>query len=167
MRSENLIIFRLPFTLEQLGQLGAPTFYTNVRSVSCSVVSDSATAWTVAFQAPLTMGFSRQENVAGPPYNMPVFFHMLGSTVSRALVPTDSANSTENHVVLWYLLLGKICFTSGPAQSKHRLFKCQLYIYLSFLIIKKYKKMKSHTLTSITTSVLLTLPPFLHIWEYS
>ena len=30
-------------------------------SVSHSVVSDSATPWTVACQAPLSMGFSRQE----------------------------------------------------------------------------------------------------------
>ena len=30
-------------------------------SVSCSVVSDSATLWTVAHQAPLPMEFCRQE----------------------------------------------------------------------------------------------------------
>ena len=29
--------------------------------VSCSVMSSSATPWTVAPQAPLSMGFSRQE----------------------------------------------------------------------------------------------------------
>ena len=28
--------------------------------LSCSVVSDSVTPWTVAHQAPLSMGFSRQ-----------------------------------------------------------------------------------------------------------
>ena len=28
---------------------------------SCSVMSDSVTPWTVACQAPLSMGFSRQE----------------------------------------------------------------------------------------------------------
>ena len=30
-------------------------------SVSCSIVSDSVTLWTVACQAPLSMEFSRQE----------------------------------------------------------------------------------------------------------
>ena len=30
-------------------------------SVSCSVVSNSVSSWTVACQAPLSMGFSRQE----------------------------------------------------------------------------------------------------------
>ena len=34
-------------------------------SVSCSVMSDSATPWTVAHQAPLSMGFSRQEYWSG------------------------------------------------------------------------------------------------------
>ena len=34
---------------------------------SCSVVSDSATKWTVAYQAPPSMGFSRQEYWGGLP----------------------------------------------------------------------------------------------------
>ena len=33
--------------------------------VSHSVVSDSATQWTVAHQAPLSMGFSRQDYWSG------------------------------------------------------------------------------------------------------
>ena len=37
-----------------------------------SVMSDSATLWTVAQQAPLSMGFSRQEYWGGLP------FHFLG-----------------------------------------------------------------------------------------
>ena len=35
--------------------------------VSHSVMSDSATPWTVASQAPLSMGFSRQEYWSGLP----------------------------------------------------------------------------------------------------
>ena len=38
----------------------AYVFYLS-KSVSCSVVSDSATPWTVALQALLSLGFSRQE----------------------------------------------------------------------------------------------------------
>ena len=34
-------------------------------TVSCSVVSDSPTPWTAARQAPLSMGFSRQEHWSG------------------------------------------------------------------------------------------------------
>jgi len=37
-----------------------------------SVVSDSATPWTVAYQAPLTMGFSRQEYWSGLPFPSPI-----------------------------------------------------------------------------------------------
>ena len=44
-------------------------------SVSCSVVSDFATPWTVAHQAPLPMKFSRQEYWCGlafpPPGDLP------------------------------------------------------------------------------------------------
>ena len=36
-------------------------------SISCSVVSDSATPWTTARQAPLSMGFTRQEYWSGLP----------------------------------------------------------------------------------------------------
>ena len=34
----------------------------------CSVVSDSATPWTAAHQAPLSMEFSRQEHWSGLPF---------------------------------------------------------------------------------------------------
>ena len=36
-----------------------------------SVVSDSLTIWTVALQAPLAMGFSRQEYWSGLPFPSP------------------------------------------------------------------------------------------------
>ena len=39
--------------------------------VSCSVVSNSATPWTVARQAPLSMEFSRQEYCSGQPCPSP------------------------------------------------------------------------------------------------
>ena len=37
----------------------------------CSVESDSETTWTAAHQAPLSMGFSRQEHWSGLPYLPP------------------------------------------------------------------------------------------------
>ena len=40
-------------------------------SVSWSVISDSATPWTVAHQALLSMGFSRQEYWSGLPFPPP------------------------------------------------------------------------------------------------
>ena len=39
--------------------------------VSCSVVSDPATLWTLACQAPLSMEFSRQEYWSGLPFPSP------------------------------------------------------------------------------------------------
>ena len=43
-----------------------------VRALSCSVVSDSfATPWTVARQAPPSMGFSRQEHWSGLSFPSP------------------------------------------------------------------------------------------------
>ena len=41
------------------------------KSVGCSVVSDSATPRTVAHQAPLSVGFSRQEDWSGWPFSSP------------------------------------------------------------------------------------------------
>ena len=38
---------------------------------SRSVVSDSATPWTVAYQVPSSMGFSRQEYWNGLPFSSP------------------------------------------------------------------------------------------------
>ena len=40
-------------------------------SVSCSVVLNSATPWTVAHQAPLSMELSRQEYWSGLPFSSP------------------------------------------------------------------------------------------------
>ena len=41
---------------------------------SCSIMSDSlATSWTVACQAPLSMGFPRQEYWSGLPFSFPRF----------------------------------------------------------------------------------------------
>jgi len=37
-------------------------------SLSCSVVSNSVTPWTVAHQGPLSTGFPRQENWSGLPF---------------------------------------------------------------------------------------------------
>ena len=45
--------------------------FLRIISVSCSVVSDSATSWTVAHQAPLSMGFPRQEYWIGLPFLSP------------------------------------------------------------------------------------------------
>ena len=40
---------------------------------ACSIVSDSVTPWTVAHQAPLSMGFPRQEYWSGLLFSSPGF----------------------------------------------------------------------------------------------
>ena len=42
-----------------------------VKSVSCSVMSDSAIPWNVIHQGPLSMGFSRQEYRSRLPFPSP------------------------------------------------------------------------------------------------
>ena len=46
-------------------------FYSTFLTVSRSVMFDSVTLWTVAHQAPPTMGFSRQEYWSGLPFPSP------------------------------------------------------------------------------------------------
>ena len=54
------------------------------RKWSRSVVSDSATPWTIAYQAPPSMGFSRQEYWSGLPFPSPGSFRSRDRTwVSR------------------------------------------------------------------------------------
>ena len=48
-----------------------PGSYSMCVCVSCSVISNSATPWTTAHQAPVSMGFSRQEYCSGLPFPSP------------------------------------------------------------------------------------------------
>ena len=64
------------FVYLPLGQLGSDTTLGGYCCFSQSVVSDSfATPWTVAHQAPLSMGFPMQEYCSGltfpPPLDLP------------------------------------------------------------------------------------------------
>ena len=66
----------LPITKQEYKSLHKNTKYPCLKTIcmlmlSCSVVSDSATPWTIAHQAPLSMGFSRQEYWSGLPFPPP------------------------------------------------------------------------------------------------
>ena len=56
----------------------------------CSVTSDSATPWTVAHQAPLSMGFSRQEYCSGLPFPSPGHLPDTGTEARSPALRTDS-----------------------------------------------------------------------------
>ena len=64
-----------PVTAEHPTQGGASPHPLAILGVSCSVVSNSLNLWTVARQAPLSMGVSRQEYWSGlpcpPPEDLP------------------------------------------------------------------------------------------------
>ena len=56
-------------------------------SASHSVVSDSATTWTVACQAPLSIGFSRQEYWSGLPFrNWSTMHHVLQCFIKQHIL---------------------------------------------------------------------------------
>ena len=79
---------------------------------ACSLMSDSAAPWTIAYQAPLSMGFSRQEYWSGLPWppsgDFPnpgieskslCLLHWQGDTLPTELSPSPCislANSLES-----------------------------------------------------------------------
>jgi len=67
-----LPIRKLQETFKDSHQFGYATLWTPwLVSKSHSVMSDFVTPWTVAHQAPLSMGFSRQERWSGFPFPSP------------------------------------------------------------------------------------------------
>ena len=61
--------------------------------LSCSVISDSATPWTVAWQAPLSMRFPRQEYWSGLPFLPPGDLPDPGIKPASPMSPALQANS--------------------------------------------------------------------------
>ena len=80
--------------------------------LSCSVASDSfTTSWTVAHQAPLSMGFSRQEYWSG------LVFPPLGDSPDPGIKPESLAS----------LALAGWFFTTVPAGKPRRSIYCSLW----------------------------------------
>ena len=69
-------LFPLLFTSLEILFHGSEVKWSEVKSVSC--VRLSATPWTVAYQAPTSMGFSRQEYWSGLSSPSPGIFPTLG-----------------------------------------------------------------------------------------
>ena len=90
-QSADLLMGQAESTVRTVGQLkGQPTpFVGCVCGLSHSVVSDSATPWTAACQAPLSLGFPQQEYWSKFPFLSPGDLSNLGikavSPVSPAL----------------------------------------------------------------------------------
>ena len=67
--------------------------------------------WTVACQAPLSMGFSRQEYWSGEPFPSPRDLPNLGIKPGSPVLQADSLPS-EPPRKPWLLLIHTICFIS-------------------------------------------------------
>ena len=57
----------------------------------CSVMSDSVTPWTAAHQAPLSMGFSREQNWSRLPFPPPGDLHDPGTEPPHLRSPSSPA----------------------------------------------------------------------------
>ena len=82
----------LAVSLHVLPSFLAPTYLHNTKSYVCvshSVVSDAATPWTVAHQAPLFMEFSREEYWSGLPFSPP------GDFTDPGIEPTSPSLAGE------------------------------------------------------------------------
>ena len=89
----------------------------SLHCVSCWVVSDSVTPWTVARQAPMSMGFPRQEYGSGLPFPFPGdIFLTMGSNpglphcrqflyhLSHQGRPNGRFHSFLHHFLFFFLL---------------------------------------------------------------
>ena len=77
------------------------------RGQSLSRVPVFATPWTVAYQVPLSMGFSRQEFWSGLPFPTPLFHMVLLNTIYHLSMFTSLAYCEDLIVVLnaWFYFL--------------------------------------------------------------
>ena len=121
-------------------------------SVSCSVVSDSATPWTVAHQAPLSMGFPRQEYWSGllcpPPGHLPYPRTEPQSPASPALAvgffttsPLGKPQYNCSVCVCVCVLVAQSCLTlcdpidcSLPGSSVHRILQARILGWVAIWI---------------------------------
>ena len=83
------------------------------KCVSHSVVSDSATPWTIAYQASLFMGFSRQEYWSGLPCPLPGDLPNLGIKPGSPALQADSLPSEPRGWVKGIIKTVTICVRFG------------------------------------------------------
>ena len=90
---------------------------------SCSVVSDLATPWTAAYQAPPSMGSSRQEYWSGVPLPSPVCHYLYGWNCFHVFSGHWGFTSVK--------LLFQLCIQISIEQFTWALFICNSFLYTS------------------------------------
>ena len=73
-------------------------FFALVCEGACSVISDSATLWTVPYQAPLSMEFFMQEYYSGLPFPPPGDLPDLGSNPRLFGTGQNKLQSTDRTI---------------------------------------------------------------------
>ena len=85
------IDWEMPFWLLQRSfKLIQQIYLSDTTKCVCLLVSSSATPWTVAFQAPLSMGFSRHKHWSGLPFPSPGSLPDPGIKPSSLALQVDS-----------------------------------------------------------------------------
>ena len=81
-----------------------------------------ATPWTAAYQAPLSLGFSRQEYWSGVPLPSPM--HVLNQDIQSCLTLCDPLNHSlpgpSVHRILQARILGWVAMPSSRGSSRPR-----------------------------------------------
>ena len=78
--------------------------------LSHSVLSDSVTPWTLAHQAPLSKGFSRQEYWSGLPFPFPGDLPNLGIEPKSPALQVDALPSEPPGEVIFFFFFFSISF---------------------------------------------------------
>ena len=87
-------------------------------SLSCLVISGSANPWTAAHQAPLSLGFSRQEHWSGLPFPFPGIFPTQGSNPHLlCLLHWQAVFATGSPGKPWALLLSLCTYWMNEAMN--------------------------------------------------
>ena len=104
-------------------------------------MSDFATSWTVAHQAPLSMGFSRQEYWSGVPLPSPG--RLVVSSKTKHTVP--SSNHTPWYLSKWLELM--------PTQTGMQMFITTLFLFAKTWKWPRWPSVGVNKLWSIQTVV--------------
>ena len=102
-----------------------------VKGKSLSCVRPSVTPWTAAFQAPLSMGFSRQEYWSGVPFPSPYQIWTQTKPAVGSNNPSDTQLVTRRHdLIYWHLLWKKVSSSSVYSGLRVRDFQSKFYFIL-------------------------------------
>ena len=127
--------------------------------VSRSVISNSATPWTVACQPPLSMKFSRQENCSGLPFpspgDIPKAWIEPGSPTLHSLLPEPLGNT---HISSYKALISYFFCTVFQYLESEVLFCASRTIKQCWIIVNNlYYKQRLEKIVKLMNLILLII----------